>query len=433
MNNITQFLDKFETLSNDINKKFLKRYNKNEDDNKLDFKNTLYASILALKNKGIETVSTDLDTDHITHVSKNSIIKVRNNEKSFTSIKKMNDELVKIIYDPENNFIKPYNCTFSNKKNSYIDSKNATDKSLFINRTLKRFVGCDGFQLSVNKSLINNDDVKRSKSGEYGIALISNLFDVMNKISINYGLTKSNEINFNKKKVNETTGLLDQLYLLNSNDILILDNWYFSKELQKTLVNKNIGYIFRMKHNSKYFLDMRFETSKIIKINEKDVQLFKYKIKKHEYYILTSITEKITIPEIKALYWRRWKVETDIKKFKYDILSSDIRSKKYNSFLVDIESIRFMSIISSIIEYLGKDDLKFKKKFNTTNCIHVLYRKLLNLIFYSDDKIEICRVLGIIYKKIISIIADRSCPRKRVKPSTKWNTNGNRFGNKKES
>ena len=255
----------------------------------------------------------------------------------------------------------------------------------------------------------------------------------MNNISINYGLTKSNEINFNKKKVNETTGLLDQLHLLNSNDILILDNWYFSKELQKTFVNKDIGYIFRMKHNSKYFLDMKFETSKIIKINEKDVQLFKYKIKKHEYYILTSITEKITIPEIKALYWRRWKVETDIKKFKYDVLSTDIRSKKYNSFLVDIESIRFMSIISSIIEYLGKDDLKFKKKFNTTNCIHVLYRTLLNLIFYSDDKVKICRLLGIIYKKIIPIIEDRSCPRKRVKPSTKWNAYGNRFGNKKES
>ena len=160
--------------------------------------------------------------------------------------------------------------------------------------------------------MINNDDIKCSKSGEYGIALISNLFDVMNKIPINYGLTKSNEINFNKKKVNETTGLLDQLHLLNSNDILILDNWYFSKNLQQTFIEKDIGYIFRMKYNSNYFLDMKFETSKVIKINGKDVQLFKYKIKKHEYYILTSITEKITISEIKALYWRRWKVETDI-------------------------------------------------------------------------------------------------------------------------
>lgn len=236
-----------------------------------------------------------------------------------------------------------------------------------------------------------------------------------------------------KKKVSETTGLLDQLHLLNSNDILILDNWYFSKKLQKTFVDNEIGYIFRMKCNSKYFSGMEFETSKIIKINGNNVQLFKYKIKKHEYYVLTSITEKLKISEIKALYWRRWKVETDIKKFKYDILSSDIRSKKYNSFLVDIETIRFMSIMSSIIEYFGKNDLEFKKKFNTTNCIHVLYRKLINLIFFSKNEIEICRVLGIIYKKIISIIENRSYSRKRVKPSTKWNMNGNRFGNKKES
>ncbi len=433
MNNIPQFLNKFKTISIDINEKFIKRYNKSEDDNKLNFKNTLYASVLALKNKGIETVSTDLYIDNIANVSKNAIVKTRNNEKSFTFIKKMNDELVKIIYDPKNNFIKPYNYTFCNKKNSYIDSKNAIDKNLFINRTQKRFIGCDGFQSNVNKCLINNDDIKPSKSGEYGIVLISNLFDVMNNIPINYGITKSTEINFNKKKVNETTGLLDQLHLLNSNDILILDAWYFSKKLQQTFVDRDIGYIFRMKNNSKYFLNMDFETSKIIIINEQNVQLFKYKINKHEYYILTSIIEKLTISEIKALYWKRWKVETDIKKFKYDILSSDIRSKKYNSFLVDIESIRFVSLMSSIIEYLGKDDLKFKKKFNTTNCIHVLYRNLLNLIFYSNNESEICRVLGIIYKKIIDMIDNRSCIRKRNKPSTKWNANGNRFGNKKES
>ena len=84
------FLNKFEAIGTDINNVFLKRYNKNEN-NKLNFKNTLYASILALKNKGIESVSTDLDIDHVTDVSKNAIIKARNNKKSFTSIKKMND------------------------------------------------------------------------------------------------------------------------------------------------------------------------------------------------------------------------------------------------------------------------------------------------------------------------------------------------------
>ena len=433
MASITNFINKFKMAMAEINNVFLKRYNKSDDGNKLDFKNTLYASILALNNKGIEEVSSDLNLQSITNVSKNAIIKVRNTVKTFTSIQKINNNLIDIIYDPENDFIKPYNFTLCNKKNSYLESKTSINKKLFINTTSKRFVGCDGMQVNVNKSLINNDDVKSSKSGNYGIVLISSLFDIMNKIPINYSPTKSTETNFNKKKVNETTGLLDQLHLLNSNDVLVLDNWYFSKNLQKTFVDNDIGYIFRMKKNSKYFSGMKFGTSKIITINKQPVQLFKYKIKKHEYYILTSITEKITIAEIKALYWRRWKIETDNKKFKYDILSSDIRSKNYNSLLADIESIRFMSIISSIIEYLGKDDLEFKKKFHTTNCIHILYAKLLNLIFYSNDEKEILRVLNIIYIKIIDIIGNRSCKRKRVKPTSKWNANGNKYGNKKES
>ena len=40
------------------------------------------------------------------------------------------------------------------------------------------------------------------------------LIKKMNKIPINYGITKSNETNFIKKKVNETTGLLVQLHFV---------------------------------------------------------------------------------------------------------------------------------------------------------------------------------------------------------------------------
>ena len=110
MDNIKQLLNIFDTLSVDINNKFIKRRNKDKNSNKLNFKKTLYASILSLNNKGLESVSADLNIEHITDVSKNALVKVRNNEKSFTSIKKMNDELIKHIYDPINNFIKPYNC-----------------------------------------------------------------------------------------------------------------------------------------------------------------------------------------------------------------------------------------------------------------------------------------------------------------------------------
>jgi hypothetical protein len=188
-----------------------------------------------------------------------------------------------------------------------------------------------------------------------------------------------------------------------------------------------------MRNKSRLFRNLGFGQSKIINLNGKQVQLFKYKIKKEQYNILTSITEKITIGEIKALYWRRWKIETDNKKFKYDILRTNIRSKNYNSIMVDIETIKFVSILSSVLEYMGKYKCAENKKINSTNCLHVLYKKLLKQILYHYDDIEeICRLIGIIYKKIDPVVNDRSYDRTRISPSTKWNEHGNRFGNKKE-
>ena len=124
-----------------------------------------------------------------------------------------------------------------------------------------------------------------------------------------------------------------------------------------------------MKCNSSLFDGMSNGQSKII---DHDVQLFKYKIKNEQYYILTSITEDISINEIKALYWKRWKIETDNKKFKYDILLNNVRSKNHNTFMVDIESVRFIAILSAIIEYIGKDN-KSRYKINSKNCLDQLY------------------------------------------------------------
>jgi hypothetical protein len=46
---------------------------------------------------------------------------------------------------------------------------------------------------------------------------------------------------------------------------------------------------------------MKNGQSQIVIINGANVQLFKYNINNHNYNILTSITEKISISEIKAL------------------------------------------------------------------------------------------------------------------------------------
>lgn len=436
MDRIISFSAKLKTMVENMNDKFIKRHNVAKT-NKLDFKNTLFASALALNKSGIDGVVSSLKIHKIVDIRKNSIIKKRNNDLTHSCMKNMNDNIINMIYDPANNFIKPYNLKIDYDDRSYIDNKSQViDTKLFINRTNVRFIACDGMQINIDKNLINNNDVKSSNNANYGVCIISTLFDVINNIPINYGVTECNENNIDKKKVNETTGFLNQLSYLLPGDIVIFDRWYYSEMLIKILNEKGIGYLFRMKSTSKFFKGMSLGKSKIVNFMGKDVQAFKYKIDKEVYYILTSITEKISIKEIKALYWKRWKNETDNKKFKYDILYDKIRSKNYNSFLVDIESIRFISLISSFVEYLGKDEIKARHKINSKNCLQVIFEKLLYVLLYSpnDDatKKQIAELVGIIYDKVVEIIKGRQYPRKRVSPSTKWNNNGCRYGRGKK-
>lgn len=433
MEKIILLVEKLTNKINELNSTFLVRYDP-ENKAKLNFINTLFASLHALKCSGIESCSSILEEEKITTVTKTALINKRNDEKTYKYIRELNDNLIEIFYDKNNNLIHKNNFKINVKHNCYIDLNGNDNETndLFINKTNLRFVGCDCTKVDLLKSAVNSDNIKLSSSGNYGTLLLSSLFDIINSIPINYHSVHSNEKNFNKKKVNETTGLLDQLNKLNNNDVIVMDKWYYSKYLHKKFIDKNIGYIFRVKDNSLLFRNMGFGKSKIIKLNDVDVQLFKYKIKGKCYHILTSITEKISIAEIKALYWRRWKIETDNKKFKYDILSSNIRSKKNNSIAVDIECIKFMSIISSIIEHIGKGKLKENKKFHTRNCIGLLFRRLLKIILYEHENYEeICRLVGIIYKKIVDVISGREAKRIRVSPSTKWNANGNRYGGNK--
>ena len=162
--------------------------------------------------------------------------------------------------------------------------------------------------------------------------------------------------------------------------------------------------------------------SKIIKYLGNDVQLFKYKIKDQQYYILTSITDNISIGEIKALYWKRWGIEINNKKFKYDVLYNNIRSKTYNSFLVDLEAVRFITLMASIIERLGNNkDIHNKRKINSKNCLEKVYSDLLlSLIFKSPSNKsannEFCRIVGIICETLIDIVKYREYERVRNKP-----------------
>jgi len=431
---IKNFCDKLNNIIHDENSKYVKRTNM-DGGNKLDFINTLFASIHTLRTS-TEVASSKLETKKISTFTKQALIKKRNNEKTYKSVKNINDNLVKMMYNKNNNFISQYNFSLDKEHNCYVknnDEENKKDLSLFINNTNKRFVIVDCSQYDLLKACINNKTVIPSKSGKYGICLISSLYDAMNELPINYH--PISKVTPGKKRFNETTGLLEQLDYLSNNDILMGDRWYYNKNLHKILRDKNIGFFLRAKNNCPLFNDMICNETKSINYLGQNLKLYKYKIKDEDYNIITSITNEIHIDEVKALYWRRWKIETDFKKEKYDVLHGNIKSKKENTFLLDIECIRFVVLISSIIEHFGSSVINRLTKINSKNCIELLYDDLMQLLLYQtkDQKTwkEICRIIGIIYKKVNNIILGRFEPRVRKSPSTKWNHKGNRYGNKK--
>jgi hypothetical protein len=167
---------------------------------------------------------------------------------------------------------------------------------------------------------------------------------------------------------------------------------------------------------------MELGKSKVINHCGVNIQLFKYKIKDETYCILTSITEKISISEIKGLYWLRWKIETHNKKIKYDTLCNNIQSKNYNSFMTDIECSKFILTLSAFIEYIQQKYISSNKKINSKYCLHMLFRDLLSIIFYryKTYSSEVARLLGIVLKTLVDIVCDRAYKRTRKIPPNKW-------------
>ena len=268
MDSINKFICKINDLINEYNSDYVKRYNKN-DENKLDLKNILYASLINLNSSGISYVASKLELDGIVKsVSKNAVIKKRVNPNTYLSVKCINDDLINFIYNSDD-IINKYNFSINSDNKSYVRSK-LPNKSLFINNTSNRFIAVDGCQYNVDSALINDSDIIASKRDDYGVCQIVVLYDVMNNIPINYSLAECT----NLSKANETNGFLNQIDYLSANDICIFDRWYHSKNLVEVLNSREIDYIFRMKKSSILFKGMLYNQSKIIDYSNKRVQLY---------------------------------------------------------------------------------------------------------------------------------------------------------------
>lgn len=131
MDTLIKFINKFTDIIKSAADTFIMRHNKDEP--KFDLKNTLYASALILNSKNMDYAISDLETDNITFVSKNALVKKRNNERTHNHFQTINNNLLEALYDKSNGFIKPYSYSLDKHKSYLVETKYPDKKLFFLN------------------------------------------------------------------------------------------------------------------------------------------------------------------------------------------------------------------------------------------------------------------------------------------------------------
>jgi len=191
-----------------INNKIIKR------NRKINFKDILYGSIYkCINNASYQDVSSKINLNFIerninTTISKTAFIKKRN--------------------------------IIPNKY--FLDINNSFINHIFNNDKKPRIYGVDGSFINLFRSFEKYNYSYASKNNTYSQGIISCLYDIENKIPINYFLLKNR---------NEREGFRNQIKYLKSGDIVIFDRGYYSYDLIEKLELIGVNYIFRLKSNKK--------------------------------------------------------------------------------------------------------------------------------------------------------------------------------------
>ncbi len=225
------------------------------------------------------------------------------------------------------------------------------------------------------------------------MAIISQCFDLLNKIVIDSAIGHYNNCN-------ETDMAFVHMKKLNSNDLLLADRGYGSFFLLKNMISNNISFCFRVKTNwniVKEFLNSNkkdgvFELKPTRDATKKCnyhglnndpimVRLVKVKLKNGDIEVLlTSLYDSKKYPNgiFKKLYFLRWGVEESYKHLKHRIEIENFSGKSAlavrQDFYAKVFMVNFTEMLSKpAIEEIEKENKnsnnKHKYQINRTQAL----------------------------------------------------------------
>ena len=301
----------------------------------------------------------------------------------------------------------------------FLDINNSFINHIFKNNNKPRTYGVDGSFINLFKNFDKYNFMYASLNETYCQGIISCLYDIDNKIPINYFLLKTKD---------EREAFRNQIKYLRYGDTVIFDRGYYSYDLIEKLELLGVNYIFRLKSNKKEVQIMnKSNLNDFSFINKKiNNRIVHYRIdnSKEDYYLLTNLNK--SLDELKDLYWKRWSVEIHFKESKYNLSLKTINLKTENSLM---QEIYIHNLIFMLYYYFKIDDenpiLKSKYKINNKVGIKIFSENIIYLLIYNKitDKCFkiIKRIIEIIGKNLQYIqIIKKNNERKRIRPYAKW-------------
>ncbi|MCB2291894.1 IS4 family transposase [Clostridium sp. CS001] len=290
-----------------------------------------------------------------------------------------------------------------------------------------RILSVDGTILEVSntENLRNEFGYTENKSMKLARARASGLFDVENEMIITavLGKYKANE----RTQAEELINKLEEIGF--SNDLILFDRGYPSKDLICFMEKKKLKYLMRVSTSFKSFSNVKGEDQIVEIKNNKEklkVRVLKFDLDSGvtEILITNIFDESFTVMDFKELYFKRWGIEVKYNELKNRLQIENFTGETVIAINQDFYATVYLANMATlvkmdadvIISERNKDkDLKYEYKVNTNILIGKLKNSLVCMLL-EDNPTKRSKLLEKIIKRIsdniIPIRPGRSNPRR---------------------
>ena len=212
-------------------------------------------------------------------------------------------------------------------------------------------------------------------------------------------------------------------------ELLLFDRGYPSFELINGLLERKIHFVMRVRGKFSLSIDGLRRGDHIVELNQNGhrikVRVLKFQLSGGETEtLITDITDvKISMRTFKALYFKRWPVETKYNEIKNKLeienfsgrLVDNIRQDFYATMLLTNLAADFFEEAQEKVEkeQNGKNR-KYRYKVNVNHEIGVLKDRLIQAMLEDDDKKrgeKFQKIVNLLQKRLTPIRPNRSNPR----------------------